>query len=90
MNPTYLNNDILNNVFHEFVQTVYTVRTSEEKEIFLQRYPRYEFLSRRSLAGQAFENWLFAQGAGVRQINGLLHLEFVEESDATLFALRWS
>lgn len=38
---------------------------------------------------QEFEQWLFDQGAEVRQIKGKRYLQFVDASSATLFAMRW-
>lgn len=38
---------------------------------------------------QEFEQWLFDQGAEVRQIKGKRYLQFVDASSATLFAMKW-
>lgn len=46
--------------------------------------------SRRSRKAERFEQWLFTQGAGVRKVAGKFYLEFTDEGQATLFALKWS
>lgn len=38
---------------------------------------------------QEFEQWLFDQGAEVRQIKGRRYLQFVDAAAATVFAMRW-
>lgn len=50
---------------------------------------RYCNLHRQSYRARQFENWLFEQGAEVRQINKKRHLRFYNERTATLFLLRW-
>lgn len=38
---------------------------------------------------QEFEQWLFDQGAEVRQIRGRRYLQFVDSAAATVFSIRW-
>lgn len=50
----------------------------------------YIHVSRRSYLSQKFEQWLWEQGAVVRQINGKRYLEFADSKKATIFSLRWA
>jgi hypothetical protein len=54
-------------------------------------HPRdYANVSRRGHLSQQFEQWLWEEGAVVRQINGKRYLEFSNSKNATMFALRWT
>jgi hypothetical protein len=51
-------------------------------------YGSYSF-TRRGNKAQRFEQWLFTHGAEVRKNAGKYQLEFADESQATMFALKW-
>jgi hypothetical protein len=43
-----------------------------------------------SIRYRKFGDWLFDQGAVLTKVDGRCHLEFFNESDMTLFVLKWS
>lgn len=63
--------------------------TDREAWFLAKRYP-FGAESRRTNKAERFEQWLFTQGAGVRRVAGKCYLEFTDESQATMFALKWS
>jgi hypothetical protein len=92
MKPNYLSTELLNKTFRYFVNEI---ASHDPKFHGIGLFVTQEYctewsrVSKRSPIGKAFEEWLFAQGAGVRQINGMLYLEFVDEHEATLFTLKY-
>ena len=50
----------------------------------------YRYVHRSSAKAQAFEDWLYYQGAFVVQKNGLRFLRFYDENKALMFMLRWA
>jgi hypothetical protein len=94
MKPTYLNNELLTKVFHQFVRDNALRWPGLSADIlhFNIKYDgsKWGRTSRNYGLGKAFEEWLFEQGAGVRQISGRLYLEFVDDASATMFTLKWS
>jgi len=50
----------------------------------------YKWISRRTHISHEFENWLFDQGATVKQSGRNRYLQFTDESQATMFALKYS
>ena len=54
-------------------------------------WPRsYVKVSRNYGPGRQFEEWLFTEGAMVKQINRERHLQFLDENQASYFLLRWA
>lgn len=65
--------------------------TDRERYGLTRKYTYGDFyFSRKSNKAQRFEQWLFKHGAEVRQAAGKLHLEFTDETTATMFALKWA
>jgi hypothetical protein len=50
---------------------------------------RYDTQHRNYGPAIDFEDWLFSQGAVVKQVNGKRHLEFMTPEQATWFKLKW-
>jgi hypothetical protein len=49
----------------------------------------YDTQSRNYGPARCFEDWLFSQGAIVKQVKGKRHLEFMTPEQATWFKLKW-
>jgi hypothetical protein len=49
----------------------------------------YDTQHRNYGPARSFEDWLFSQGAVVKQVNGKRHLEFMKPEQATWFKLKW-
>lgn len=48
------------------------------------------YASRRGKTIQDFEDWLWKQGASIRQKDGRRYLEFTDPQQATIFVLKWA
>ena len=91
---TQLSSDVLNRAWYSWLEQERErvgKLTATEQWALQNRVPYgANYFGRRSNKAQRFEQWLFAQGAEVRQHAGKNYLEFVDKSMATMFALRWS
>lgn len=76
-----LSSELLDRVWYEFLK-------SEGVHDGLWRY--YRLVSRRSPRSQQFETWLFTQGATVKQRRNTRYLQFTDEGQAMMFALKYS
>ena len=75
------------------LQKVWTNWLLTLQDQYISRYGlRRDYDSCYRYAGPAwvFEDWLFSQGAIVKQVKGKRHLEFMTPEQATWFKLKWT
>ena len=82
---TYLESDVLDRVWWRWLETAGP--TQYEMSYLKVSYNR---VPRRINKVQRFEQWLFMQGGEVRQISGKRYVQFTDEQEAMLFALKWA
>lgn len=88
---TILSEDILNKLWLSWLeQERDRVGLSKREEYFFARRLPYIANGRKTNKAERFEQWLFTNGAEVRRVSGKIHLEFTDDSMATLFALKYS
>jgi hypothetical protein len=89
---TTLSEDILNKLWLTWLgdEHLRLGKLTQREQYFLARHAPYAMNGRKTNKAQRFEQWLFANGAEVRQKAGKFHLEFTDEALATMFALRYS
>lgn len=89
--PHLLEPDLMDAVWWRFLDDLRkrTGVLSSSLEWTLSRRVSYAYTPRRDQIARHFENWLYDQGAVVRQIQGVRHLEFTDHASATMFVMRW-
>ena len=90
--PTLIDSPVLDKVWWQWLEWERDrlgVLTGPEEWLLTRRVP-YNQRPRSSRKAERFEIWLFQQGAEVRKIHGKKYLEFADEHNASLFALKWS
>lgn len=78
-----LSSELLDRVWTRFLE-------SERVCDFFGFQRRYRLVSRRSPRSQQFESWLFTQGATVKQRSTTRYLQFTDERQAVMFALKYA
>ena len=89
---TTLSSDILNQLWWKWLeweqQRLGNLTESEQYQ--LNRRIAYNERVRENNKADRFEKWLFQQGAEVRKRQGKKYLEFADEQQAMVFALKYS
>lgn len=80
--------DLLTHIWRAWLAEFHKPVRPTANDMFYRQVP-FHRISRRDPTCQRFENWLFHNGAEVRQIDGERYLHFFAEDRATLFLLRW-
>lgn len=90
--PTTLQENVLNKVWWTWLEGERTRlgKLTKDEEYVLSRRLAYGYFNRRGRKAERFEQWLFINGAEVRKSAGRFHLEFVEEANASMFALKYA
>lgn len=87
-----LNPEVLDRVWWKYLIDTMSTRPQYVQVMLQDRIDyktSYAGEHRSVKVAQEFEQWLFEQGADVKQIKGKRYLQFVDASRATLFAMRW-
>ena len=91
-NVTILPENILNKLWWTWLgwERERLGKLTKDEEYAISRNLGYGYFNRRGRKAERFELWLFSQGAEVRKNYGKFQLEFFEEANASLFALKYA